>query len=46
MGLRFLHKLKSNTSYIQKLNTLDNSENQKYEGSVLKKTGIKIHGRT
>ena len=31
LGLRFLNKLKSNTSYIETLNTLDNSEDQNYE---------------
>ena len=31
MGLRFLYKLKSNSSYIEILNTLDNNEVQNYE---------------
>ena len=31
LGLRFLNKLKSNTSYIEKVNTLDNREDQNYE---------------
>ena len=31
MGLRFLCKIKSNTSYIDTLNTLDDREGQNYE---------------
>ena len=31
LGLRFLYKLKSNTSYIETLNTLDDREDQNYE---------------
>ena len=31
MGLRFLYKLKSNSSYIQTLNTLNKNEDQNYE---------------
>ena len=34
LGLRFLYKLKSNTSYIEILNTLDDRENQNYEEKV------------
>ena len=33
LGLRYLYKLKSNPSYIHTLNTLDDSEDQKYEES-------------
>ena len=31
LGLRFLYKLKSNTSYIETLNTLDDSEDLNYK---------------
>ena len=31
LGLRFLYKLKRNTSYIETLNTLDDREDQNYE---------------
>ena len=31
LGLRFLYKLKSSSSYIEILNTLDYNENQNYE---------------
>ena len=31
LGLRFLYKLKSNSSYIETLNTLDNNKDQNYE---------------
>ena len=31
LGLRYLYKLKSNPAYIHTLNTLDDSEDQKYE---------------
>ena len=37
LGLRFLSELRSNTSYIETLNTLDDSEDQNYkenEGSI------------
>ena len=31
LGLRFLYKLKSNTSYIETLNKLNDKDNQNYE---------------
>ena len=31
LGLRFMYKLKSNTSYINTLNTLDKREDQNYK---------------
>ena len=39
---RFLYKLKSNSSYIETLNTLDNNEDQNYEEneSPIKPTGV------
>ena len=53
--LELLYKLKSNTFYIETLNTLDNKENQNYEENerFIKLTGVylrrlekKIYGRT
>ena len=55
LELKFLYKLKSNTSYIETLNKLDDREDQNYEenersikptGVFHKKTGTKIYGRT
>ena len=42
LGLIFLYKLKSSTSYIETLNTLDNSEDQNYEENErsIKPTGV------
>ena len=31
LGLRFLHKIKSNSSYIERLNTLHDREDQNYK---------------
>ena len=44
MGLRYLYKLKSNPAYIHTLNTLDDSEDQKYEDSErsVKPTGVQL----
>ena len=53
LGLRFVYKLKNNTSYIHTLNTLDDSEDQNYkENEKITPTGVylnigtKIHGGT
>ena len=42
LGRRFLYKLKSNISYIETLNTLDNREDQNYEDNErsIKSTGV------
>ena len=42
LGLRFLYKLKINTSYIEIINTLDDSEDQNYEENerTLKPMGV------
>ena len=42
LGLRFLYKLKSNSSYIDTLNTLDNNQDQNYEENerAIKPTGV------
>ena len=42
LGLRFLYKLKINTSYIEIINTLDDSEDQNYEENErsIKPTGV------
>ena len=44
LGLRYLYKLKSNPAYIHTLNTLDDSEDQKYEESErsVKPTGVQL----
>ena len=46
LGLRFLYKLKSNPSYIDTLNTIDDSEDQNYEESErsIKPTGVYLRG--
>ena len=42
LGLRFLYKLKSNSSYIETLNTLDDNEDQNYKENErsIKPTGV------
>ena len=42
LGLRLLYKIKSNTSYIETLNTLDDREDQNYEENErsIKPTGV------
>ena len=44
LGLRYLYKLKSNLAYIHTLNTLNDSEDQKYEESErsVKPTGVQL----
>ena len=42
LGLRFLYRLKSNSSYIETLNTLENNKDQNYEENERSKkpTGV------
>ena len=42
LELRFLYKLKNSTSYIESLNILNDSEDQKYEENerLIKPTGV------
>ena len=44
LGLRYLYKLKSNPAYIHTLNTLDDSEDEKYEESErsIKPIGVQL----
>ena len=44
LGLRFLYKLKINSSYIETLNTLDENEDQNYRENerLIKPTGVHL----